>query len=458
MKVSSSVSAAVLGLSLTAQACLLPHEALAEREYARHGTRQVHPRSQYQPRGLSQSNTVPIGTGDRFKNGTVAPVGLGVQDRDLESILSVQEVGSAVRGLSAAFPDAVKLFTPPFKTEGGRTLQGAVIGEDPRVFLMSGIHARERGGPDHLIYFISDLLEAQKNGKGVAYGDKTYTAEEVKTALSAGVVFVPLTNPDGVAYDQETSTCWRKNRNTASSSGGSDSQDIGVDLNRNFNFTWDYKTLFSSDLSSPPASDDPSSEVFYGTGPASEPEVQAVTWVMDQYKGLSWFLDLHSYSADILYAWGDDDYGTEDTKQNFLNKQYDGHRGFTGEDPAGSEYKEYLAPEDLKAEESLNSLMLSAMNGAGTLKYTAQPSVGLYPTSGGSNDYALGRYYSGECGVSRLYGLCLEFGDASSADPSCPFYPSNKEYHNSMRQVGAGFMELMLNAAGSAGEPKVREC
>jgi murein tripeptide amidase MpaA len=51
-------------------------------------------------------------------------------------------------------------------------------------------------------------------------------------------VIIPLTNPDGMAYDQNSDTCWRKNRNTDARSTSSYrfSKDIGVDLNRNFDF------------------------------------------------------------------------------------------------------------------------------------------------------------------------------------------------------------------------------
>lgn len=447
-----------LALALQATACLLPEELQAEREYAVNGHRPSRARS-FPSHSNRRSTTHPIGKADRFADGTIAPEGLGVNDRQIPSILSAAEVSSGVRGLKAGFPDDVTLFNPPFETVEGRKLQGAVVGKDPRVFLMSGIHARERGGPDHVLYFLSDLLNAKKNGKGLAYGKQTYTKEQVEKALSAGVVVVPLVNPDGVTYDQKTGTCWRKNRNMASSSGNPDGPDVGIDLNRNFDFLWDYKKTFNPDSgNNPPASDDPASEVFYGTSPASEAETKSVAWVMDQYKGLSWFLDLHSFTGSILYAWGDDDAGHDAPEQNFKNTAFDGLRGFTGTDPPDSQYKEFLETADLQAEESLNELMLNAMNKAGSVPYSSQPSVSLYPTSGGSNDYALGRYYGHNCGVSKILGLAVEFGTASGADPGCPFYPSGEEYHNSMRQVGAGLMELLLNAAGPAGEPKFWEC
>lgn len=109
---------------------------------------------------------------------------------------------------------------------------------------------------------IGDLLYANKNNLGLTYGSKTYTNAQVKRALGAGIVFVPLSNPDGVTYDQSSGSCWRKNRNTRSSTGTAAS--IGVDLNRNFDFLWDFTRLFASSVRSSVASTSPSSETFHG--------------------------------------------------------------------------------------------------------------------------------------------------------------------------------------------------
>lgn len=444
--------AAAFGL---ANGCLLEREIHAEREFARTGKRAtVH----HGPVARQASSTLPIGEGDRFDRGCKVPKGLGVKERDLKSVLNVGEVESALKGLKKGFPNEVELFEPPFETYEKRHFPGLIIGDNPRVFIMSGIHARERGGPDNVIYFLGDLLAARKAGKGVKYGDKSYTAEEVKTALSAGVVAIPLINPDGVAYDQKTGTCWRKNRNPESSKGAEDGRDVGIDLNRNYDFVWDFEDAFYPGTE--PASTDPASEVFYGTAPASEPETQAVVWTLDQYQNLTWFMDLHSYGPSILYAWGDDETQTKMPAENFVNPKYDGKRGLVGEpDPANAEYMEYFLSNDLKIEEDVTTSMRESMIKAGGSAYENYPAVGLYPTSGASNDYAMGRFYGNlTCGASRMFGLTMEFGEESSADPSCPFYPSKDEYHRNVRQVGAGFLEMMLLAAGKAGDPLYAEC
>jgi hypothetical protein len=454
MKWPSIVAAA--GLTSTVSACLLDREIELEREYAETGVR----RSTI-PKLVNrqETTTYPIGTGDRFSGGCVAPVGLGMGERDLESVMNVKEVTSAVKGLARKYPDDVELLTIPFTTYENRTLPAAVIGgANPRVFIMSGIHARERGGPDNVLYFVGDLLAAKKAGTGLTYGENVYSAEDVETALSAGVVIVPITNPDGVQYDQTTDSCWRKNRNPTSSVDDPSGRDVGIDLNRNYDFIWDYQKHFHPSTS--PASNDPRSEVFYGTAPESEPETKAIVWALDQYKNITWMMDLHSYAADILYAWGDDDPHTTDPDMNFVNPEYDGKRGLTGgPDPEGFEYMEYFRADDLETEVNGTSKMVQAMNGAGAVEYDAYPAVGLYPTSGASNDYAMGRYYGKlRCDASRMFGYTLEFGAGSESFPDCPFYTNETEFHDNVRQVGAGFMEMMLQAAGPAGDPLYPEC
>lgn len=441
MKFQSAVLPLV-GLGLTTQACLLPEEIGG---------------GSFKGRSLSSTSFVSrrqnsdgfsIGTGDRFKNGTIAPQGLGMNDRDLKSILSVKEVDSALKGLSAIF-GSVQLFTTPHTTHDKRRVQGAVIGKSPRVFIQSGLHARERGGPDHVLYFIADLLRAHANGVGIKWGGQSYDNRQVNIAMSAGIAIVPLVNPDGVAYDQQNHACWRKNRNPGTGRG------VGVDLNRNFDAMWDFKKLFNpkADYST---SDDPSSPVYYGPGPGSEPETKNVAWVMDKYPDLSWFLDLHSFGGDVLYSWGDDNSQTTDPAQNFLNATYNGKRGFLGTDPADSVYREFIEAKDFRDQELISTRMSAAMSKAGSIKYSPQQSADLYPTSGGSTDYSLSGYYGQKCNAKRIQGLTIEFGNESGLP--CPFYPTQKQYHESMRQVAVGLMELLLFAAGDAGKLKTRQC
>lgn len=230
-------------------ACLLPEERLGL------------------PRKLNRRQTstgIAIGTGDRYSSGTIAPRGLGTTTTALTSLLNVAEIKSGFNGLAKVY--GISTFTTPYTTFAGNTIYGGKVGGAGtcnnafRVYLNAGIHARERGASDGLLYFIGDLLYANSTNTGLKFGSKTYTAAQVKTALTAGIVFVPLSNPDGTAYDQSSGSCWRKNRNTASGSSGAS---VGVDLNRNFDFVWDL-TKFASSVRTEVASTSPSDETFHG--------------------------------------------------------------------------------------------------------------------------------------------------------------------------------------------------
>lgn len=324
--------------------------------------------------------TAPIGTGDRFKSGTVAPVGLGTQasGTTISSIMNVNEIGSALQALVSTY--GVSTVALPYKTSQGASSTAGYVGAGTdkskyHLYMSAGVHARERGGPDQLIYWISDLLSAKKSGGGLTYGKKSYTNAQVNSVLSAGIVFFPLVNPDGVAYDQSSGSLWRKNRNTKSGSSGSS---VGVDINRNFDFLWDYPKYFDPDEA--PASTSPSSETYKGTSAASEPETKNHVSVYDSFPKIRWFMDIHSAAGDILYSWGDDDNQSTDSKMNFLNSAYDGKRG-----PVNDQvYREYIPSADATNIKNVAGKTVAAMKAVGGRSYVSMQAVGLYPTSGAS--------------------------------------------------------------------------
>ncbi|KAF1972071.1 Zn-dependent exopeptidase [Bimuria novae-zelandiae CBS 107.79] len=390
-----------------------------------------------------QTATAPIGKGDRFKGGKVAPRGLGSQKPNVYStyqkagILNADEVYTALKGLEKEY--GLELFMAPYKTFEGNSIYGGVankaekINKDKQyIYFTSGIHARERGGPDNLIYFISDLLYANRHRKGLTYGNKTYTNSDVKKVLGAGIVFIPMTNPDGVRHDQANSNLWRKNRNPLSSIPGRPAS-VGVDLNRNFDFMWNFTKYF--DPSVFPASTDPSSQAFYGTGPFSEPETRNMKWVYEIFPKIRWFIDVHSAAGTLLYSWGDDINQSYDPKQNLFNPAYDGKRGVV-EDTV---YREYIVEKDWYNIELNANLTTDAMMAVGGSTYVPQQAVGLYPTSGASDDWASSRWYGNKT-LNKVHGYTLEFGYPTN------FYPTADEYIQNILDTNAGFMEFVLTA------------
>jgi murein tripeptide amidase MpaA len=421
---------AVLALAYVTSGCLLPEER-DEESLTTVVRRQG-------------SSGTPVGTGDRFNGGATAPRGLGTQSTSFSTLLNPTEVKSGLQGLKNTY--GITTFETPYKTYNGATILGAKVGGTGgtcnnvyRVYFNGNIHARERGSMDNVLYFISDLLYANKNNVGLTYGSKTYTSAQVKTALSAGIVFIPLSNPDGVAYDQSTNSCWRKNRRP--NSGGS----YGVDLNRNFDFVWDFKTKFASSVQGSVASTSPTSETYHGTSAFSEPETQSIKWVFDTYSKIRWFVDLHSYAGDVLYSWGSDENQSNYPYMNFLNTTYDGVRGILSDTPgSGRGYGEYTPTAENSANVAAARRMASAMtSGGGGSSYTAMQASALYPTSGASDDYAYSRHFA-DTSKNLVHGYTVEFGFGSSS--SCPFYPTVSQFNANIKATSAGFMELLLAA------------
>jgi murein tripeptide amidase MpaA len=383
---------------------------------------------------VKRAATAPIGSGDRFKSGTVAPVGLGTQasGATISSIMNVAEINSAIQALAKTY--GISTVTLPYKTFNGATQTAAFVGTSDKssvhLYLSAGMHARERGGPDNLIYWISDLLAANKAGTGLTYGRKTYTSSQVKSVLAAGIVFFPLVNPDGVTYDQSSGSLWRKNRNTRSGSSGNS---IGVDINRNFDFLWNFRKYF--DPGESPASTSPSSEAFYGTAANSESETKNHVSVYDSFPKVRWFMDIHSATGDILYSWGDDEDQTTNTNMNFLNSAYDGKRGPVGD----STYKEYAPAADVTNIKSVASKTVAAMKAVGGRSYSSMQAVGLYATSGASDDYAYSRHFA-NTSKNKVHGFTMEFGYSTN------FYPTASEFNQNILDTNAGFMDWALAA------------
>lgn len=48
---------------------------------------------------------------------------------------------------------------------------------------------------------------------------------------------------------------------------------------------------------------------------------------MDTFAKVRWFIDLHSYTGDVLYSWGSDTNQAKFPGMNFLNSTYNSVRG-----------------------------------------------------------------------------------------------------------------------------------
>ena len=411
---------------------------------------------------LTNDNTIPIGKGDRFSKGTKAPRGIGsrpysettniTNNPDLSTVYSVPEIRSALLGLQHEFPSQVSYFELPHKTHLNATMFGAKISSKSSksnkksysILLESAIHARERGGPDYLINFISDLLHADRLSlPALTYGGTSYPLSQIRSVLALGIVIIPLVNPDGVSHDHATNSCWRKNRNPASQIPSDPIFSIGVDLNRNFAPVWNFTKYLAPEVES--ASLDPTSEIFAGTAALSEQESKNIDWTMSTFPDLSWFVDLHSIAGLVLYGWGHDSNQATDPSMNWSNPKYDGKRGVIPDDPARNlVYKEYFPDKEWDTAAVVAGRVASRMTDSTSRSYEAIQAPHLYPVSGSVMDHPKWRKAVGKS-KKTVNGLTIEFG-GENPEAECPFYPSVEMHRLNMIETGAGFMEVLLGA------------
>ena len=368
--------------------------------------------------------------------------------------LTLPQLNTAIIRLANQYGHICQLITLPHPTQEGRATFALRIGtrspgrppwRDPLpgialptgVLFICGVHARERGGPETAVAFVADLLYAYDRGEGLRYGGKEFSAADIDGIVKRLNVFVvPVVNPDGVHHIvQHPTSMWRKNRNPADSGGNPAC--IGVDINRNFEFLWDFPKHFAAGSS--PASTNPCADTYHGSAPASEPETRNVRWLLDQYPIISRFMDIHSWRQRVLHGWGDDENQSSDQTMSFLTPAWDGKRGLPD-----SAYKEYISAEDQFAVRVLAARVRDAINAVRDGRYTAIQSIALdveasnwYPTSGASDDYAYSRNFA-DPGRTKVYGFTLEYGTE--------FHPPWAEMERIILDVNAGMLEFCLAA------------
>ncbi|KAI9586035.1 hypothetical protein GQX74_001882 [Glossina fuscipes] len=100
---------------------------------------------------------------------------------------------------------------------------------------------------------------------------------------------VPVLNVDGFVYSHENERLWRKSRKPVNSDC------VGVDLNRNFNYKWEIKRCA-----------DPSSNMYSGPCAESEPEIEQLTNFISNHipKGsIKIYVALHSPLQAVHLPW-----------------------------------------------------------------------------------------------------------------------------------------------------------
>lgn len=350
--------------------------------------------------------------------------------------LNVNEVESALQNAAALYPGLIQRFQLPNRTWENRTshaIKIASVSGQGRigVYFIGGVHAREWVCPDILIYFIEQLSKSYQANTGITLGNKSFTTAQIQQIVNKLDIYVfPQVNPDGRNRSM-TSTSdlwWRKNLRPAVNPSCS-----GVDINRNFDFLWNYPNYFST--AAPIVnSTDPCDETYIGPSAASEPETKNVIWILDSFPNIRFFIDVHSFSERILYDWGDDEEQTNTIDMNFRNSTYNQKRGISGD----TTYMEYVNANDRSSRISLANRMKNAIQAVRGRAYTVQQSFALYPTAGTSTDYSLSRCYVNPK-KAKIHSYCIECGASAFK-----FFPPDAERQEIIKEITAGLLDFCL--------------
>lgn len=200
-----------------------------------------------------------------------------------------------LRQYAEMFTERSQLFTIGTSYEG-RDIPALRIGlppgeddfqtDQPRdtIVVTAGSHAREWISVSTAAYLVRSLLHSF---------DPTNHDLIAKLLIHYDIVFIPVLNPDGYEYTWTTDRLWRKNRQDTSLPFCR-----GIDIDRAFSFGWDGDTQ----------TDNPCSESYAGEHPLQAVEAQAlVDWARNETsegkRVFTAFIDLHSYSQEILYPY-----------------------------------------------------------------------------------------------------------------------------------------------------------
>lgn len=176
-----------------------------------------------------------------------------------------------------------------------------VAHEDKKTIVITGgVHAREWISVSTTLYCIYEMLKHYDENP-----------ETWKQMAKLDFLFIPVLNPDGYEYSWTTDRLWRKNRQLTE--GGEDSGCLGIDIDHSFDYHWTQ------------SSDTVCGEEYSGQHPFEAYELK----IWDQYLNTTngnhkiyGYIDLHSYSQEILYPYAYSCNETPRDEENLIELAY----------------------------------------------------------------------------------------------------------------------------------------
>lgn len=237
---------------------------------------------------------------------------------DSSRYLPLDEIVEFLKQITKAAPNSVTLESIGNTNIKDKSITNEIylikIGDpsDHILFFDCGIHAREWIAPASCLYVIQKLVIVFEFKKLIK---KNQSLAKWRPILNYQWHFVPILNPDGYQYSHETDhngnniekfRMQRKNLRPVSAMNLTDEMlekchdegnCEGVDLNRNFPAGWGIgHEEFEKE------SKDPSTSVYKGSHPLSEPESQALhNYMKKSRKKILSAISVHSYGKDIYY-------------------------------------------------------------------------------------------------------------------------------------------------------------
>lgn len=192
------------------------------------------------------------------------------------------EIAAALRVIQRKFPRVVRMKSYG-KSAEGRPLWGLEIGmiRDPNAptsLLIGSQHGDEHMGAELLTHYTQQLMARYKRGE-----------KKVRNWLQTRrLIIIPMLNPDGCRFDILGGVIkwWRYNR------GVQRNGEIGIDLNRNWDFKWKKYSYYRWGRIELP-----------GRKPFSEPETAAIQKLSWRIRNLTGILDVHQSGSVVLTPW-----------------------------------------------------------------------------------------------------------------------------------------------------------